>query len=83
MLPRRLAAVRAVLDLGLRPVPHLSARRVAAAAELERYLDVLAALRMLRQEFVGAVAPEPIRSKYLGGSVAHYFSKGSQNPVAL
>lgn len=35
-----------------------------------------------RKEFVGAVAAEPIRSKYLGKSVAHYFSKGSQNPIA-
>lgn len=35
-----------------------------------------------RHEFVGAIAPESIRSKYVGESVAHYFAKGSQNPIS-
>ena len=51
---QRLAAVRAVLDLGLRPVPHLSARRVADEAELERYLDALATMGASDDLFVVA-----------------------------
>ena len=35
-----------------------------------------------RWEFVGAVAPEPIRSRYVGASVSHYLRRGAQNPVA-
>lgn len=34
-----------------------------------------------RWEFVGRRAPDAIRSKYVGGSVKHYFTKGNQNPV--
>ena len=34
-----------------------------------------------RWEFTGSVAPENIRSKYLDGSVAHYFSRGHANPI--
>lgn len=34
-----------------------------------------------RWEFVAHVAPEPVRSRYLGGSVEHYFQAGQQNPV--
>jgi hypothetical protein len=34
-----------------------------------------------RWEFVGNVAPPAVRSRYLGASVAHYFRRGSQNPV--
>jgi hypothetical protein len=34
-----------------------------------------------RWEFTGSVAPENIRSKYLGSSVAHYFSRGNSNPI--
>ncbi len=34
-----------------------------------------------RHEFVGAVAADPVRSRYLGKSVAHYFAKGAQNPI--
>lgn len=34
-----------------------------------------------RWEFTGKVAPEPIRSRYHGASVAAYFPKGSQSPV--
>lgn len=35
-----------------------------------------------RWEFTGAVAPGPIRSKYVGKSVAHYFKKGCVAPVS-
>jgi len=34
-----------------------------------------------RWEFVGVVAPDELRNKYVGKSVAGYFSEGSQNPV--
>jgi hypothetical protein len=34
-----------------------------------------------RWEFVGRVAPERIRRRYLGKSVRHYFEKGSRNPI--
>ncbi|MGN6445250.1 methylenetetrahydrofolate reductase [Amnibacterium sp.] len=40
-LDLRLGAVRAVLDQGLVPVPHLSARRLASTAQLEEYLSRL------------------------------------------
>ena len=35
-----------------------------------------------RFEFVGAVAPGPIRQRYVQRSVAHYFTRGAQNPIA-
>lgn len=34
-----------------------------------------------RWEFVGALAAEPIRAKYRGGSVAQYFRQGNQSPI--
>ncbi len=34
-----------------------------------------------RWEFIGKPAPEPVRSRYLNGSVAAYFKHGQQNPV--
>lgn len=34
-----------------------------------------------RYEFVGKVAPEEMRKKYLGKSVRQYLAKGSQNPI--
>jgi len=34
-----------------------------------------------RWEFVGRIAEEPIRARYVGRSVAHYFKKGAQNPI--
>jgi len=37
--------------------------------------------RANRWEFTGRIAPESIRSRYRGGSVATYISKGLQNPV--
>lgn len=35
-----------------------------------------------RWEFVGKRASDPVRHRYLGKSVAHYFKKGAQNPIA-
>jgi len=34
-----------------------------------------------RLEFVGEVARDNIRNKYVGKSVVHYFNKGNQNPI--
>lgn len=34
-----------------------------------------------RHEFVGKLAPEPTRKKYLGKSVKDYFTTGAQNPI--
>ncbi len=34
-----------------------------------------------RWEFTGRTAPEEVRSKYVGESVAHYFKRGEANPV--
>jgi hypothetical protein len=34
-----------------------------------------------RWEFVGEVAEEPLRAKYVGKSVASYFSRGAVNPI--
>jgi hypothetical protein len=34
-----------------------------------------------RWEFVGTIAAEEIRQKYLSRSVGHYFTEGSQNPI--
>lgn len=34
-----------------------------------------------RWEFVGSLASDKIRNKYLNKSVEHYFSKGNQNPI--
>ncbi len=34
-----------------------------------------------RWEFVGVVANDPIRERYLNGYVGHYFNQGAQNPI--
>jgi hypothetical protein len=34
-----------------------------------------------RWEFIGARAPESVRSRYIGRSVGSYFRRGTQNPV--
>lgn len=34
-----------------------------------------------RWEFTGSVAEEPVRTKYVGRSVADYFPQGAANPV--
>lgn len=34
-----------------------------------------------RKEFVGTIAPERVRKKYLGRSVTGYFAKHNQNPI--
>jgi hypothetical protein len=35
-----------------------------------------------RWEFVGRLAPEPLRKRYLGRYVGHYLKRGAQNPIA-
>jgi hypothetical protein len=34
-----------------------------------------------RKEFIGRVAPDKIRQRYINRDVSHYFQRGSQNPV--
>jgi hypothetical protein len=34
-----------------------------------------------RWEFVGALAPEAVRAKYVDQSAAHYFTPGNANPI--
>jgi uncharacterized protein len=34
-----------------------------------------------RWEFIGQIAPDTIRNKYIRKSVAHYFAKGNANPI--
>lgn len=34
-----------------------------------------------RWEFTGQLAPDSIRSTYVGQSVAHYFCRGNSNPI--
>jgi len=50
----RVDAAARVASLGFRPVPHLSARRLHSAGELEGFLDALAGRIALEQVFVVA-----------------------------
>jgi hypothetical protein len=34
-----------------------------------------------RSEFVGQIAPDTIRDKYVFRSIDHYFKQGNQNPI--
>lgn len=56
-LPMRVAAAAAVVDAGLTPVPHLSARRLASVAELEEFLAALGEVGATRSVF--AVGGDP------------------------
>ncbi|MEU3984321.1 methylenetetrahydrofolate reductase [Streptomyces sp. NPDC026672] len=58
-LDTRLAAARAVKRLGFVPVPHVSARRLASRADLERFLEALAADGTGENVFV--VGGDPVR----------------------
>lgn len=51
---KRLGAVRGVIDNGLRPVPHISARRITSTSELESYLGALAEMDATEEVFVVA-----------------------------
>ncbi|WP_249278977.1 methylenetetrahydrofolate reductase [Bordetella genomosp. 5] len=53
----RLAAARAVRDLGFTPMPHLSARRIGSAAELESFVALAAARAGAERCFVVAGDP--------------------------
>lgn len=57
-LRTRVAAARACRELGFTPVPHVSARRLASAAELEQFLGALAEVRATERLFV--VGGDPI-----------------------
>ena len=56
-LPMRVAAAKAVKELGFVPVPHLSARRIASQAQLEEFLSALAEIGAT--EHVFAVGGDP------------------------
>lgn len=60
-LPMRVAAAKAVVDAGLTPVPHLSARRLASTAELDGFLAALGEVGATRAVFaVGGDPAEPL-----------------------
>ncbi|MFZ3453542.1 methylenetetrahydrofolate reductase [Arthrobacter sp. 7Tela_A1] len=60
-LPMRLAAAAAVKAAGHVPVPHISARRLGSAAELEKFLGALAEAGTVENVFVVAGDPaEPM-----------------------
>lgn len=61
---QRLAAVQAVLAARLRPVPHISARRLASADELETYLEALADLGAAQDLFIVAGDPDTPMGPY-------------------
>src|SRR5690606_4738949 len=56
-LEMRVAAAKAVRDLGFVPVPHISARRLASQAQLEEFLDRLQ--QVGATEHVFAVGGDP------------------------
>jgi methylenetetrahydrofolate reductase (NADPH) len=57
----RVRAARAIQDLGFKPVPHISARRLIEKEDLNRFLDMLAAQIDLKHVFVIAGDPsEPL-----------------------
>jgi len=57
----RVVAARAIQDLGFKPVPHISARRLLEKEDLNRFLDMLAAQIDLKHVFVIAGDPsEPL-----------------------
>lgn len=60
-LDARVAAVRAVRDLGFEPMPHLSARRIRSGREFELYLAAAVAEAGVRRCFV--IAGDPARSE--------------------
>ena len=53
----RIAATRAVRDLGLEPMPHFSARRITSGAEFEEYLSAVVEQAQVRRCFVIAGDP--------------------------
>lgn len=55
---KRLAAVEEVVRLALRPVPHVSARRIGSEGELDGYLSALAAMGACEELFVVAGDPD-------------------------
>lgn len=55
---KRLAAVADVARLGLRPVPHVSARRIGSEGELDNYLAELSKLGACEELFIVAGDPD-------------------------
>jgi len=63
-LALRVAAARAVLELGLVPVPHVSARRLSSAAELEDFLGALQGVGASENVFVVGGDPAVAEGPY-------------------
>lgn len=55
--------------------------RAGTTEYLTRDKDELAKYKLKRWEFIGKVASDSIRSRYIGFSVAHLFRIGQQSPV--
>jgi hypothetical protein len=70
----------AVRGHGSRRAARGSADEIASQLCADR-VDVAEEAIPNRWEFVGKVAEDRIRRKYVGKSVAHYWPKGAQNPV--
>ena len=60
-LDARVAAVRAVRNLGFEPMPHFSARRIRSGSAFEMYLAAAVAEAGVRRCFV--IAGDPVRSE--------------------
>lgn len=63
-LATRVAAARAVRELGFTPVPHVSARRIASEQDLEQFLAALAAIGASENLFVVAGDPAEPEGPY-------------------
>lgn len=63
-LTMRVAAAKAVKDLGFIPVPHISARRLTSQTELEEFLSALQAVGATEQVFVVGGDPETPAGPY-------------------
>jgi methylenetetrahydrofolate reductase (NADPH) len=63
-LTTRVAAARAVRELGFTPVPHVSARRIASEQALEEFLAALAAIGASENLFVVAGDPAEPEGPY-------------------
>ncbi len=57
-LAARIAATKAIRDLGFEPMPHFSARRIRSAAEFEDYLEAAVAEAGVQRCFV--IAGDPV-----------------------
>ncbi|NBC36726.1 methylenetetrahydrofolate reductase [Novosphingobium sp. FSY-8] len=62
--PARIAAAKAVRDMGFEPMPHFSARRITSQAEFEDYLNAVVTQADVKRCFVIAGDPEQAAGPY-------------------